>query len=421
MTEDMIKEIEERVILVSVAMQRKEEETKDSLDELAELAKTAGAITVGKIIQNRDKIHPSTYVGKGKVDEIKAMIEDTNATGIICDDELSPAQLRNLQQELDTKVVDRTILILDIFAKHAHTKEGKLQVELAQLKYNFSRLAGLGTSLSRLGGGIGTRGPGEKKIEMDRRHVRERLNILYDELEEIQKHRDLLRESRKKLGKPMIAIVGYTNAGKSTILNQLTKAGVLQEDKLFATLDPTTRTFELPDGKEVLLTDTVGFVRKLPHHLVKAFKSTLEEAAFADLLIHVVDCSNEQVERQMEVVYETLEKLGAGDKPVLTLFNKIDKEGANLELKDEKAFMFLNISATNSTGFSEMQKTLEDKLREDKVFIKTIIPYAQGSTLQAIRNYGQITKETYENEGTYVEAYVDQFILNKYKLEEAIS
>ncbi len=420
MTDEILKEIEERVILVSVAMQRQETETKDSLDELEELAKTAGAITVGKIIQNRDKIHPGTYVGKGKVEEIKAMIEDTNATGIICDDELSPAQLRNLEGELDTKVVDRTILILDIFAKHAHTKEGKLQVELAQLKYNYSRLSGLGTGLSRLAGGIGTRGPGESKIEMDRRHVRDRLNILGNELEEVQKHRDLLRENRKKLGKPLIAIVGYTNAGKSTILNQLTNAGVLQEDKLFATLDPTTRNLELPDGKEIMLTDTVGFVRKLPHHLIKAFKSTLEEAAFADLLIHVVDSSNDQVERQIEVVYETLEQLGAGDKPVLTVFNKIDKEGANLALTDEKAFKYLLISAANGTGFSEMLRTLEDKLREDKVFIKTVIPYSQGSTLQAIRNFGQIMKETYENDGTYIEAYVDHFLLSKYKLEEDI-
>lgn len=420
MTEEILHEVVERVILVGVALQRKEEETKDSIDELEDLAKTAGAVTVGKIIQNRDKVHPGTYVGKGKIEEIKAAIEDTRATGIICDDELSPAQLGNLEQELDTKVVDRTILILDIFAKHAHTKEGKLQVELAQLKYNLSRLAGLGTSLSRLGGGIGTRGPGEKKIEMDRRHVRERLNILNASLEEIKKHTDLLRENRKKLGKPMIAIVGYTNAGKSTILNQLTNAGVLQEDKLFATLDPTTRNLELPDGKEVLLTDTVGFVRKLPHHLIKAFKSTLEEAAFADLLIHVVDSSNLQVERQMEVVYETLEKLGAGDKPVFTVFNKIDKEGADLGLTDTKAFKNLHISATNGIGFEEMLKTLEDKLREDKIFIKTTIPYDKGSTLQAIRNYGQIMKETYENDGTYVEAYVDDFILSKYKLEEAI-
>ncbi|MBC7961152.1 MAG: GTPase HflX, partial [Vallitaleaceae bacterium] len=335
------------------------------------------------------------------------------------DDELSPAQLRNLDEALNAKVIDRTTLILDIFAKHANTSEGKLQVELAQLRYNLSRLAGLGKSLSRLGGGIGTRGPGEKKIEMDRRHVRERLNILNNELEEMRGRRDMLREGRKKLGKPMIAIVGYTNSGKSTVLNQLTNAGVLQADKLFATLDPTTRSLALPEGKEVFLTDTVGFVRKLPHHLVQAFRSTLEESTFADMLIHVVDAANDQVETHMQVVYETLEKLGAGDKPVLTLFNKMDKEGANLNLTDPKAFKTIYTSAINSVGFEEMLQTLESKLVEDKIFIKTTIPYSQGGTLQAIRTHGQIMVETYENDGTYIEAFVDHFLVNKYKLESA--
>lgn len=411
-----IKEIKERMILTAVAMQRQEEETKDSLDELEELAKTAGAETVGKVIQNRDRVHPGTYLGKGKIEELKDYLKETGATGIICDDELSPAQLKNLEQELDTKVIDRTILILDIFARHAHTKEGKLQVELAQLKYSLSRLAGLGTSLSRLGGGIGTRGPGEKKLEMDRRHIRDRIAFLNSELEEMKRHRDMLREGRKKTGKPVIAIVGYTNAGKSTVLNKLTDANVLQEDKLFATLDPTTRGLILPDGKEVMLTDTVGFVRKLPHHLIQAFRSTLEEAAFADMLIHVVDCSNYQAIRHMEVVYETLKKLNAHEKPVMTLFNKIDKENVNLSLKDLKAFKSFYISALNENGYKEVLTALEDKLREDKIMIKTIIPYNQGSTLQAIRTLGQIVVEKHENEGTYIEAYVDHFLMNKYKL-----
>ncbi|PKM51271.1 MAG: GTPase HflX [Firmicutes bacterium HGW-Firmicutes-7] len=418
MTEEVLRKIEERVILVAISMQRQEAETRASIEELEDLVKTAGAITVGVVIQNRDKFHPGTYIGKGKIDEIKQELEEKNATGIICDDELSPAQLRNLESELDTKVIDRTILILDIFAKHAHTKEGKLQVELAQLRFTLSRLSGLGASLSKLGGGIGTRGPGEKKLEMDRRYIRDRISILKDELEEMKRHRDMLREGRKKLGKPMIAIVGYTNAGKSTILNQLTDAGVLQEDKLFATLDPTTRNLSLPDGKEVMLTDTVGFVRKLPHHLIQAFKSTLEEATFADILLHVVDSSSPQAERHIEVVYETLEKLGAGDKLVLTVFNKIDKEGADTSLKDLKAFKTVNMSAISSIGFDQMLKILEDKLQEDKVLIKTIIPYDQGSTLQAIRVYGQILKETYENDGTYIEAYVDSFLLSKYKISD---
>ncbi len=418
MSEEIRREIEERVILVGVAMQRQEEETKASLVELEALAKTAGAITIGSVIQNRERVHPGTYIGKGKIEELKNLIYELGATGIICDDELSPAQLKNLEFELDAKVIDRTILILDIFAKHAHTREGKIQVELAQLKYSLSRLAGLGASLSKLGGGIGTRGPGEKKLEMDRRYVRDRISFLKNELEEVKKHRELIREGRKRIGKPVLAIVGYTNAGKSTVLNQLTNAGVLQADKLFATLDPTTRNLCLPEGKEVMLTDTVGFVRKLPHHLIQAFKSTLEEAAFSDLLIHVVDCSNPQANKHIEVVYETLEKLGAGDKPVLTVFNKIDKEGADLCLKDLKAFKSINISAKNKENFEEMLGIIEQKLLEDKILIKKIIPYQDGNILSAIRTYGQIIIERYENEGTYVEAYVDNVIASKYKLKE---
>lgn len=416
MPEEIIKNIEERVILVAVSTQNQENDTIASVQELEELASTAGAVTVGIIIQNRDKVHPTTYIGKGKIEEVKQEIFEKGATGVICDDELSPVQLSNLSNMLDIKIIDRTTLILDIFAKRAYTKEGKLQVELAQLKYNLSRLTGLGTSLSRLAGGIGTRGPGESKLEMDRRHINNRLVILNEELEEMKKHRDMLRKNRKKLGKPLIAIVGYTNAGKSTLINKLTDSNVFQEDKLFATLDPTTRNLSLPEGKDVILTDTVGFIRKLPHHLIQAFKSTLEEASFADLLIHVVDSSNAQAKRQMEVVYKTLEELGAGDKPVLTVFNKIDKKSASSLLTDKKAFKTINISALNYIGIEEMLRALEEKLQEDKILIKTIIPYDQGNILQAIRVYGQILIESYENEGTYIEAYVDNFILNKYKL-----
>ncbi len=413
-----VKDIQERVILFAVATQREEIETKDSLNELEELADTAGAVTVGKMIQNRDNIHPGTYLGKGKIEELREMAYNLGADTVICDDELSPAQLRNLEEMLGIKIIDRTILILDIFARHAHTREGILQVELAQLKYRLSRLTGLGRSLSRLGGGIGTRGPGEKKLETDRRYIRTRVGALNDEIEEISRHRDLLREGRAKQGKPTVAIVGYTNSGKSTLLNALTQANVLMENKLFATLDPTTRNMSLPEGKDVLMTDTVGFVRKLPHHLVKAFKSTLEEASYADLLIHVVDAANPQANRHMEVVYETLAQLGAGEKPVLTLFNKIDIEGANLELEDPKAFKTINTSVIENIGLDEMRRVLEEKLQEDKRLIKVIVPYDKGKILQIIRIYGQILAEVYENEGTYVEAYMDMETMERYCIEE---
>ena len=296
------KEIEERVILVGVQTDNGED-TFESLQELEELAETAGAVTVGTVIQNREGIHPGTYVGKGKIEEIRTLLSALDANGIICDDELSPAQMNNLERELECKVMDRTLLILDIFAARAKTSEGKIQVELAQLRYRSARLTGLGASLSRLGGGIGTRGPGEKKLETDRRLIRTRISALKEELAQVEIHRTLLRTRRTAGNMKTAAIVGYTNAGKSTLLNTLTGAEVLSEDKLFATLDPTTRALVLPDGQQLLLTDTVGFIRKLPHHLVEAFKSTLEEAKYADYIIHVADASNPQAEMQMHVVY----------------------------------------------------------------------------------------------------------------------
>lgn len=299
-----LNEAEERVILVGV-QEGDGDDTEESVEELAELTKTAGALVVGTVIQKRERIHPGTYVGKGKMEELKMLLTALDATGIICDDELSPVQMNNLQQELDCKVMDRTLLILDIFADHASTSEGKIQVELAQLRYRAVRLVGLRNSLSRLGGGIGTRGPGEKKLEMDRRLIKERISQLKRELEQVKRHRELLREGRKRDRVMTAAIVGYTNAGKSTLLNTLTDAGVLSEDKLFATLDPTTRMLELSGGTRVYLTDTVGFIRKLPHHLIEAFKSTLEEAKYADIILHVVDASNPQMEDQMRVVYDT--------------------------------------------------------------------------------------------------------------------
>ncbi|GMQ64477.1 GTPase HflX [Vallitalea maricola] len=413
----------DRVILVCVATRENDSYCEESLDELEELANTAGAITLEKVIQNRESVHPGTYLGKGKIAEIKELIYELDATGIICDDELSPAQLKNLEDVLECKIMDRTMLILDIFAKRAHTREGIIQVELAQLQYRLSRLAGIGTSLSRLGGGIGTRGPGEKKLETDRRHIRNRISQLKKELLDVKNHRDLIRERRKKQGKVKIAIVGYTNAGKSTLLNKLTDAEVLEEDKLFATLDPTTRQLILPNGTEVLLTDTVGFIRKLPHHLIKAFHSTLEEAVVADILIHVVDSANEQANSHIRVVYETLEELGATGKTVITIFNKIDKEGSNKHLEDYNAYKTLQVSVKEGTGLEELLDIIEKKIQQDKILIKEVISYDNGNLLNQIRVNGQIIKEEYRNEGTYIEAYVDDKTygeLNKIKTKVLI-
>ena len=310
-------EVKEKVILVGVQKERGEN-MEISLQELRELAMTAGAETVGIVIQNREAVHPGTYIGKGKIDEVAELLYRTGATGIICDDELSPAQMKNLEDALDTKVMDRTVVILDIFASRAATSEGKIQVELAQARYSLTRLAGFGTSMSRLGGGIGTRGPGETKIETDRRRIRNRISQLKEELREVVKRREVTRSLRERNHVPVAAIVGYTNAGKSTLLNKLTDAGVLSEDKLFATLDPTTRSLKLPAGETVLFTDTVGFINKLPHHLVDAFRSTLEEAKYADVIIHVVDASDPESDTHMQVVYDTLRGLGVTGKPVLT-------------------------------------------------------------------------------------------------------
>ena len=296
-----MKELEERVILVAVSTSD-EDDTEASLDELEELVKTAGGTAVARSVQKRERIHPGHYLGTGKIEELKAMLSAYDATGIVCDDELSPAQLRNLEQMLGTKVMDRTIVILDIFAARALSGEGKIQVELAQLKYRLSRLTGMGASMSRLGGGIGTRGPGEKKLETDRRYIKERIAELNKDAQEIRTHRELLRAQRSKKGTPVISLVGYTNAGKSTILNRLSDAGVLAEDKLFATLDTTTRKIELPGGSEVFLTDTVGFIQKLPHHLVQAFRATLEELQYADILLHVVDASDANRAEHIEVI-----------------------------------------------------------------------------------------------------------------------
>ena len=399
----VLEDFKERVILVGVSEQDGDD-AEDSLAELAELVKTAGASVAGTLIQKRELIHPGTYVGTGKVAEIAELLEHTGATGIVCDDELSPAQLKNLETMLNTKVMDRTLIILDIFAARATTSEGKIQVELAQLKYRLSRLTGLGRSMSRLGGGSGTRGPGEKKLEIDRRLINDRIAQLNRELKEVVKHREIARAKRERNAVPVVAIVGYTNAGKSTLLNHLTDAEVLEEDKLFATLDPTTRMLELEGHQQVLLTDTVGFIRKLPHHLIEAFKSTLEEAKYADYIIHVVDASNPQRDKQMYIVYETLDHLGVKNKKILTLFNKIDIRTDDDPLQDFRADHVLQISATENAGLDAVKDVLQEMLREDKIYIERVIPYAQAGVLQLVRNKGELVSEEYVPEGISIRA-----------------
>ena len=401
-------ETKEKFILVGVETGK--DRMEESLTELEELLETAGGETVGKVIQNLESINKATYVGKGKVDEIRELAEELGADGIVCDDELSPAQLSNLKDELDIKVLDRTLVILDIFAAHAQTSEGKLQVELAQLKYRSSRLTGLGKNLSRLGGGIGTRGPGESKLESDRRAIRERVSQLRSEIEKVESSRETLRKHRMSDGIPVIAIVGYTNAGKSTFLNKITDAGILAEDKLFATLDPTTRNLKIPDGEEVLFTDTVGFISKLPHNLVDAFKSTLEEAKYADLILHVADASNPEVDEQMKVVYRTLEELKVTGKPVVTFLNKQDKLEEERIIKDIKADAVVKGSAKTGEGIDELLCKITEILREGKVLIDTVLSYADTSKISVIRKKGQLLSEEYEGDGIKVKAYVPKAV-----------
>jgi len=416
-----LSELQEKVILVAVST-AEEEDTPASLDELEELASTAGAVTVARIIQNRERVHPGTYLGKGKIDEVRELLWDTRATGVICDDELSPAQLRNLEDALDTKVMDRTMVILDIFASRASTREGKIQVELAQLKYRAVRLVGMRNSLSRLGGGIGTRGPGEKKLETDRRLIHQRIGQLKEELADVKRHREVTRQQREKNFALSAAIVGYTNAGKSTLLNRLTGAGILAEDKLFATLDPTTRSYTLEDGQQILLTDTVGFIRKLPHHLIEAFKSTLEEARYSDIVLHVVDCSNPQMDMQMHVVKETLKELEIVDKTIVTVFNKVDRfreleaaEGSSVMQipRDFSSDYQVRISARTGEGLEELQKVLQAIIRSRRILLEKVFPYSQAGRIQTIRKYGQLLEEEYQEGGIAVKAYVPAELFGK--------
>lgn len=415
-----IEDEEERVILVAVDADNSEDDTEKCLDELEDLAKTAGAVTVGRVIQKRERVSAGYYVGSGKLDEIRTMINAFDATGIICDDELTPAQMRNMEKILQTKVMDRTMLILDIFAARAVSSEGKIQVELAQLKYRLSRLTGMGTSMSRLGGGIGTRGPGEKKLETDRRHIKERIHELKSDLEEIRTHRSLLRNQRSKSGRPVVSLVGYTNAGKSTILNSLTDAGVLEEDKLFATLDTTTRNVTLLGGSNIYLTDTVGFVQKLSHHLVEAFKATLEELKFADILLHVVDASDENRVKHMEVVYSTLRDLGCGEKPVITVFNKMDKEIEMPLPQDKNCCARVEICAKNQKSLENLLDVTEEVLKSFRKPMKVLIPYTEGSLLAVVHGKCEIINEEHTENGTLIEAYMTDEAagrLEKYKVE----
>lgn len=419
-----IEEKAERVILIGVEVDSKNTkafmETEACLDELEELVKTAGASVVAKTIQKRDRVHPGHYLGKGKVEEVKMMLQTFDATGIVCDDELSPAQIRNLEKMLETKIMDRTMVILDIFAGRALSREGKIQVELAQLKYRLSRLAGLGVSMSRLGGGIGTRGPGEKKLETDRRYIKDRISELNSALKEIETHRQLLRTQREKNGKPVVSLVGYTNAGKSTIINSLTNAGVLAEDKLFATLDTTTRKVILPNGSEILLTDTVGFIQKLPHHLIQAFRATLEELKFSDVLLHVVDASNPHRQEQMEVVYNTLKDLGCSGTPVITVFNKMDREVEYPLPFDKNAREVVKISAKTGKGVDDFLENVETLLKSFRSSMKVLIPYTEGGLLGYLHGKSEIISEEHTAEGVLVDVYVNEEISNrieKYKVD----
>ena len=407
-----IEEQREAVILVGIQL-NENEQTEESLDELAELVKTARAEVAGRVIQKREAIHPTTYVGKGKLLELKEVLWETEATGIVCDDELTSVQLHNLERELQCKVIDRTLLILDIFAARAVSSEGKIQVELAQLKYRASRLVGLRDSLSRLGGGIGTRGPGEKKLEMDRRLIRERISKLKKELREVEQHRELIRTQRKASHKKIAALVGYTSAGKSSIENALTGAGILADAMLFSTLDTTTRVLELDKKQEILLTDTVGFIRKLPHHLIEAFKSTLEEAKYADIIIHVVDASNPQMDSQMYVVYETLRQLGVEGKPVITLFNKQDKLEEPGGFRDFQAEYSILTSAKTGQGLEELKTALLEIIRSGQIYIEKMYPFEEAGKIQLIRKHGQLLEEEYVPEGISVKAYVTKEIYGK--------
>ena len=410
-------EKKERVLLAGVHTGCRDvlsDTTEESIAELAELAATAGAQVTECVIQNKADLEAGTYMGEGKLEEIKILVDELDVDTVIFDDELSPVQLRNISDFLEVKVIDRTILILDIFAMHARSGEGKLQVELAQLKYRLPRLRGLGTQLSRTGGGIGTRGPGETKLESDRRHINRRISALEAEIKELKKHRDLLRSRRKKDGVITACLVGYTNAGKSSLLNCLTSAGVLAENKLFATLDTTSRGLTLEDNRKIILIDTVGFIRKLPHHLVEAFKSTLEETVTADFLIHVIDASNPQYSAHIEVVDRVLADLGAVSKPTIGVYNKSDactETPVFNRQYEENVF----ISAKNGSGIDELMKAIEETAPGKKKEIKIIVPYTEGALVNELHEKQKILQEEYKENGTEIRLLADSEVYEKLK------
>lgn len=381
-----------------------------SIDELEELASTAGAAVFAKLIQKREKPDNATYLGGGKLWELKNICLNNQIDLLIFDGELTPSQQRNIENLTDIRVIDRTMLILDIFALNARTSEGKLQVELAQLKYSLPRLGGKGSEMSRLGGGIGTRGPGESKLESDRRHIHRRITALEQQLKTLEKRRNLMRQRRKKNSVTTVAIVGYTNAGKSTLLNALTDAGVLAENKLFATLDPTARSLKLPDGRTVLLVDTVGFISRLPHDLVEAFKSTLEEVVYADLILNICDASDPKFEEQIKVTRQVISDLGAGSKPILTVYNKCDKT-PNLRFFGESG-NDVRISAINKIGLDNLTEKICSMLENTRRKVRLLLPYSDGALASRIRNEGAVIKEEYRDDGLYMEAVLDGIFLN---------
>ncbi|AAM24362.1 GTPases [Caldanaerobacter subterraneus subsp. tengcongensis MB4] len=389
----------ERAILVAIISSPEDEET---LNELKELAVTAGAEVIGILTQKKKGINKAHYIGKGKLEELKMFVENQQADLVIVNDELTGTQIKNLEDALGVKIVDRTNLILDIFAKRARSKEGMLQVELAQLKYRLPRLVGLGGQLSRLGGGIGTRGPGETKLEVDRRHIRNRIKAIEEKLEELEKHRNLQRQRRKKNQIPVVAIVGYTNAGKSTLLNALTGADAYVEDKLFATLDPTARKLVLPSGREVILTDTVGFIRKLPHDLVEAFKSTLEEVKYADLLLHVIDVTSPDMDEKIKVVEKVLSDLGAIETPRINVYNKIDL----LEIVPSGNNRDIYISAKNKIGLDRLLEAIERELFKETEVVSFLFPYEKTREYNYLKERGKVIEEDFDEKGISVKAEV---------------
>lgn len=420
-----LSEKQERVILAGVSLgfgDSLKDTTDESIEELGELVKTAGGEVVLSFIQNRSQIEAATYMGMGKLEELKNAADTLGADTVVFDDELSPVQMRNISDFLGIKVLDRTMLILDIFAMRAKTSEGKLQVELAQLKYRLPRLRGMGTVLSRTGAGIGTRGPGETRLESDRRHIRRRIGALEDEIAEMKKHRSMLRKRRKKDGVISAALVGYTNAGKSTLLNKLTDAGVLAENKLFATLDPTSRSITLDDNRQILLVDTVGFIRKLPHNLVEAFKSTLEEAVVADILLHVIDASSPESDNQCKVVENVLGEIGAFPKPVIGVYNKCDRlEEAPVIFNSHEANVC--ISAANGDGINELLEAIANIAPGKKQQVAVCIPYSEGSLVSELHGSQKILSEEYSADGTVMSLLVDDVMyerIRSYVIEEQL-